>query len=58
VARLPFESLADFVDCNNPEDRHKREAKWGPEKNQEGRLRKCTYEEMLTRENISLHVSG
>jgi type I restriction enzyme M protein len=34
---LRFENLADFVDCYNPKNRHKRKATWDADKNPEGR---------------------
>src|SRR4051794_10771510 len=43
---LRFEDLADFIDCYNPKNRHKRKATWNAEKNPEGRWRKFSYEEL------------
>jgi len=41
---LRFENLADFINCYNPTNRHKRKATWHPDKAPEGRWRKFTYE--------------
>ena len=53
---LRFENLADFVDCYNPSNRHKRKATWDADKNPEGRWRKFTYEELNARDKRSLDV--
>ena len=54
---LRFEHLADFIECYNPKNRHKRKATWDAEKNPEGRWRKFTYEELIARDKTSLDVS-
>lgn len=48
------EDLAEFITCYNPENRHKREETWHPEKNPEGRWRKFTYAELAARDKTSL----
>lgn len=53
---LRFENLADFVDCYNPKNRHKRKATWHPDKSPEGRWRRFTYEELIARDKTSLDV--
>lgn len=53
---LRFENLADFIDCYNPKNRHKRKATWNAEKNPEGRWRKFSYEELTARDKTSLDV--
>jgi type I restriction enzyme M protein len=53
---LRFEHLADFIDCYNPKNRHKRKATWDGDKNAEGRWRKFTYEELIARDKTSLDV--
>jgi len=53
---LRFEDLADFVNCYNPTNRHKRKATWHPDKSPEGRWRKFTYEELIARDKTSLDV--
>lgn len=58
---LRYEDLADFINCYNPGDRHKRKATWsdasaplgtGPE----GRWRKFTYDEVMARDKASLDI--
>ena len=45
--------LKDFIDCYNPQNRHKRKETWS-ESNPEGRWRKFTYEEILARPKTNL----
>jgi type I restriction enzyme M protein len=54
---LKFEDLRDFIDCYNPGNRHKREEKWHPETNPEGRWRKFTYDEIVSRDKTSLDIT-
>ena len=53
---LRFEHLAEFVDCYNPQNRHKRKATWDAGKNPEGRWRRYTYQELAARDKTSLDV--
>ena len=53
---LRFEHLAEFIECYNPESRHKRKATWDADKNPQGRWRKFTYEEIIARDKTSLDV--
>ena len=53
---LRFEHLAEFVDCYNPQNRHKRKATWDAGKNPEGRWRWYTYQELAARDKTSLDV--
>jgi type I restriction enzyme M protein len=53
---LRFEDLAEFVDCYNPTNRHKRKQTWDEKKNPEGRWRKYTYEEITARDKTSLDI--
>ncbi|WLB24973.1 class I SAM-dependent DNA methyltransferase [Bradyrhizobium japonicum] len=53
---LRFENLADFIECYNPKNRHKRKATWHPDKSPEGRWRRFTYEELIARDKTSLDV--
>jgi type I restriction enzyme M protein len=53
---LRFEDLADFINCYNSTNRHKRKAIWHPDKTPEGRWRKFTYEELIARDKTSLDV--
>ncbi len=54
---LTYEHLADFIACYKPTDRHKRKATWNLEKNLEGRWRKFTLEEILSRDRTSLDIT-
>jgi len=47
--------LQDFIDCYNPENRHKRKETWS-EENPEGRWRKFTYDELIARDKTSLDI--
>jgi type I restriction enzyme M protein len=53
---LRFEHLAEFIQCYNPKNRHKRKATWDAEKNPEGRWRKYTYDELAVRDKTSLDI--
>lgn len=53
---LKLEDLQDFINCYNPANRHKRQATWS-ESNPEGRWRKFTYDEIMTRDKTSLDIS-
>lgn len=53
---LRFEHLAEFIECYNPKNRHKRKATWDAEKNPEGRWRKYSYAELTARDKASLDV--
>jgi len=53
---LRFEDLAEFIQCYNPENRHKRKEIWHPEKNPEARWRKFSYEELVARDKTSLDL--
>ena len=54
---LKFEDLKDFIDCYNPANRHKRKETWHPENNPEGRWRKFTYDEIVSRDKTSLDIT-
>ncbi|MGA8940066.1 MAG: class I SAM-dependent DNA methyltransferase [Acidobacteriaceae bacterium] len=53
---LRFDHLAEFIDCYNPKNRHKRKATWDQDKNPEGRWRKFTYGELIARDKTNLDV--
>ncbi|MEX6687181.1 class I SAM-dependent DNA methyltransferase [Danxiaibacter flavus] len=53
---LKSEDLQDFVDCYNPQNRHKRKETWSPE-NPDGRWRKFTYDEIIARDKTSLDIT-
>lgn len=47
----------EFVACYRPGDRHNRKATWS-EKTPEGRWRAYSYEEIVTRDKVSLDLFG
>jgi type I restriction enzyme M protein len=49
--------LQEFITLYNPENRHKREETWHPDKNPEGRWRKFSYKEITDRDKASLDIS-
>jgi type I restriction enzyme M protein len=53
---LKLEDLAEFLKCYNPENRFKRKETYNAEKNPEGRWRKFTYNEIITRDKTSLDI--
>ena len=53
---LRFEDLAEFVECYQPKNRHKRKATWDGENNPEGRWRRYAYEELIARDKTGLDV--
>lgn len=52
---LTFEDLADFIECYKPSERHKRQQTWS-EDNAEGRWRRFSYQEIITRDKTSLDI--
>lgn len=54
---LKFEDLADFIACYNPANRYKREQTWHPETNPEGRWRRFSYDEIVSRDKTSLDIT-
>jgi type I restriction enzyme M protein len=53
---MRMEHLADFLNCYNPTNRHKRQETYNAETNPEGRWRKFTYEEIVSRDKTSLDI--
>lgn len=53
---MRFEDLADFIECYNPNNPSKRKETWHVEKNPEGRWRKYSYKELITRDKTSLDI--
>lgn len=53
---LKQEDLNDFVQCYNPANRHKRTETWN-EANPDGRWRKFSYDEIITRDKTSLDIT-
>jgi len=52
---LTLEDLADFVACYMPGEQHRRQPTWS-EDNPEGRWRKFTYDEIVSRDKTSLDI--
>ena len=53
---MRFEDLSDFVNCYNPQNRHKRKATWDEKATPEGRWRSYSYEEVSARDKTSLDI--
>ena len=53
---MRFEDMANFVRCYNQQNRHKRKATWDEAKHLEGRWRRFAYDELISRDKISLDV--
>jgi type I restriction enzyme M protein len=53
---MRFEHLAEFIECYNAKNRHKRKATWDADKNPEGRWRKFTYDELIARDKTKLDI--
>jgi type I restriction enzyme M protein len=53
---LRFDDLADFINCYNPENRHDRTETWDENSNVDGRWRKFSYEQIITRDKTSLDI--
>lgn len=52
---MTMQHLQEFIDLYNPENRHKRAETWS-EENEEGRWRKYSYEDIITRDKTSLDI--
>ena len=52
---MQLADLSDFVECYNPQNRNKRKQTWS-EDNPEGRWRKFSYEEIITRDKTNLDI--
>ncbi len=50
------EHLQEFIECYNPQNRHKRRATWTEKRNPEGRWRKYSYKEIMARDKTSLDI--
>jgi len=53
---MKFQDLLDFIKCYNPENRQKRKETWSKD-NQNGRWRKFSYEEIVSRDKTNLDIS-
>ena len=54
---MRLDDLKDFIDCYRPANRHKRKETFHAEKNPDGRWRKYTYEEIVSRDKTSLDIT-
>lgn len=54
---LKLEDLRDFINCYNPNNRHKRKETYNADTNPEGRWRKFTYDEIINRDKTSLDIT-
>lgn len=54
---MRFEDLGDFIQCYKPGKRYDREESWDEKGNPEGRWRKFSYEDLISRDKASLDVS-
>jgi type I restriction enzyme M protein len=52
---MKFEDLKDFIKCYNPENRYARKETWSKD-NPNGRWRKFTYEEIVSRDKTNLDI--
>ncbi|MEO3408215.1 class I SAM-dependent DNA methyltransferase [Mucilaginibacter sp. CAU 1740] len=54
---LKLEDLQNFIDCYQPANRHKRSETFNAETNPDGRWRKYSYDEIITRDKTSLDIT-
>ena len=54
---LRLEDLKDFITCYNPKNRHKRKETFNTQANPEGRWRKFSYDEIISRDKTSLDIT-
>jgi type I restriction enzyme M protein len=54
---MRLDDLREFIDCYRPANRHKRKETFNADKNPDGRWRKYTYEEIISRDKTSLDIS-
>ena len=52
---MTFEDLQEFIECYNPPNRHDRKETWS-ESNPDGRFRRFTIDEILSRDKTSLDI--
>lgn len=53
---MRFDDLADFIECYNPKNPNERKETWHSESNPDGRWRKYSYDELITRDKTSLDI--
>lgn len=54
---MKLDDLKDFITCYNPANRHKRKEIYNAETNPEGRWRKFSYDEIISRDKTSLDIT-
>ena len=54
---LKLSDLKEFIDCYNPKNRNKRKETYNEKTNPEGRWRRYTYEEIVSRDKTSLDIT-
>lgn len=54
---LKLSDLEDFIECNNPTNRHKRKETFNEESKPDGPWRMFTYDEIINRDKTSLDIS-
>ncbi|HLA00156.1 MAG TPA: N-6 DNA methylase, partial [Thermodesulfovibrionales bacterium] len=54
---LKLDDLKEFIECYNPENRHKRKDTWDSNTNPDGRWRRFTYNEIINRDKTSLDIT-
>ncbi len=54
---LKLDDLKEFIECYNPENRHKRKETWDSKTNPDGRWRRFTYNEIINRDKTSLDIT-
>lgn len=54
---MQLEDLRDFINCYNPTNRHSRKETYNAQTNTEGRWRKFTYDEIISRDKTSLDIT-
>ncbi len=54
---LKLEDLKEFIDCYKPTAINKRKETWNGDKNPEGRWRRFTYDEIISRDKTSLDIT-
>jgi len=54
---LKAEDLKDFINCYNPKNRHVRNETYSSETQPDGRWRRFTYDEIITRDKTSLDIT-
>jgi len=52
---LKYSNLEGFIECYNPKNRHNRKETWS-KTNPDGRFRKFTYDEIITRDKTNLDI--